>query len=90
MEEPINRMVGRRGRPGKAEQIEREAVPQPDIVDETVPAPKKRLGCTRCGCDFEPKIIRTVGDMRKVRCDRCGYTHSVHNDLAVRLGWIAP
>lgn len=81
---PRNRLAQKRGRPSKAEQVIRDSVePLGD------PTPLKRLACTRCGSNFEPKIIRTVGDMRHVRCHSCGYTHTVNIVLAAKLGWAA-
>ncbi len=80
----------RRGRPTLAEQAERDANPiTPDSVQApATPEAEQTIACSRCGCLFIPRVIRTREHLRDVRCNRCGYTYGLGLDVARKLGWV--
>ena len=83
-DQELNRMANarNRGRPTLAEAAERARTPPPGLEKQ---GGALMLKCSRCGCLFEPKVCRTVGEERQMRCNRCGYTHRIPPELLERI-----
>lgn len=82
--DPVNRMSepkNRGGRPSLVEKAKRDKAQEPEPMKAV-----EKFKCPHCGHLFLPRVYRTLSDgARVMRCDGCGTSHRISQELLARL-----